>query len=300
MAAPHPLRQLQRPPLFWPILGLSLSLILHLVACSSPPASPTATNPPPTATAAPSLAPSPTNTLTPQPSPTAPAPSPTPRPASEICSPLEGIPLSDLKNTIANPFLPPASGSDDPHQGVDFADIEPQTRISLEGRPVFASLRGTVAATIPNRFPYGNSVLVETPLEHIPPGWVESLQLPAPAAEMTPHPSLTCPDVLDMASLEPQALSLYIIYAHLLDTPTLEVGEIVTCGMPLGAIGSSGNALNPHLHFETRVGPSGARFGSMAHYETRATPEEMAFYCLWRVSGKFPLVDPLAVLALAQ
>jgi hypothetical protein len=52
------------------------------------------------------------------------------------------------------------------------------------------------------------------------------------------------------------------------------------------------------LHVETRIGPAGARFASLAHYDNRATPEEMGLYCLWRISGLFQLVDPLAVLAL--
>ena len=92
--------------------------------------------------------------------------------------------------------------------------------------------------------------------------------------------------------------SLYLFYAHLLDAPTFELAETVDCGQLLGKIGQSGNALNPHLHLEARVGPSGARFESMAHYSGGITEVEMRNYCAWRVSGVFQLLDPMRVLGL--
>ena len=58
----------------------------------------------------------------------------------------------------------------------------------------------------------------------------------------------------------------------------------------------SGNALNPHLHLEARVGPAGTRLDSMAHYDSSASPAEMAAYCLWRVSGAFQRINPLQLL----
>ena len=58
----------------------------------------------------------------------------------------------------------------------------------------------------------------------------------------------------------------------------------------------SGNALNPHLHIEARIGPSDASFSSLAHYDASATIEEMQNYCLWRISGLFRVLDPLQVL----
>ena len=40
-------------------------------------------------------------------------------------------------------------------------------------------------------------------------------------------------------------------YLHLaMDSVLVEVGEAVTCGQPLGRVGSSGNSSQPHLHFE--------------------------------------------------
>ena len=72
----------------------------------------------------------------------------------------------------------------------------------------------------------------------------------------------------------------------------IHLGDRVACGAQIGVVGQSGNALNPHLHLEARVGPANARFNGLAHYETRATPEEMWSYCMWRVSGVFQLMDP--------
>ena len=92
--------------------------------------------------------------------------------------------------------------------------------------------------------------------------------------------------------------SLYILYAHLENEIELQPGDWVTCGQAIGTVGSSGNALNPHLHFETRVGPAAMRFSSMAHYDNSATLEEMSSYCLWRISGLFQMIDPLQVIGL--
>ena len=72
------------------------------------------------------------------------------------------------------------------------------------------------------------------------------------------------------------------------------------CGQAIGSVGMSGNALNPHLHLEVRVGPAGIRLESMAHYDTSATAQEMANYCRWRVSGLFQLVDPMQLGSLGE
>jgi murein DD-endopeptidase MepM/ murein hydrolase activator NlpD len=94
--------------------------------------------------------------------------------------------------------------------------------------------------------------------------------------------------------------SLYVLYAHLQEPPSLKLSDAINCGRELGAIGDSGNALNPHLHVEVRIGPTGAKFPGMAHYDTSATSEEMANYCLWRVSGLFQLLDPMPLLILVE
>jgi murein DD-endopeptidase MepM/ murein hydrolase activator NlpD len=233
-----------------------------------------------------------TPTLTP-----AALPSPSPTLQAQICSPLGGVARSQLSDMIHNPFHPPRAGSDDPHQGVDFADLQGPDRIAVSGRPVTAVLGGRVAMVTADRFPYGNAVLIETPLEDLPAAWLDALALPQ---ELNPHANrsaLTCP-----AQISPpgdlSGRSLYLLYAHMLAPPGMQSGHAVTCGEALGAIGSSGNALNPHLHLEVRLGPANAGFASMAHYDTSATPEEMAAYCTWRISGYFRLVDPLRLFSL--
>ena len=84
------------------------------------------------------------------------------------------------------------------------------------------------------------------------------------------------------------------------DPVAFGLDDPIECGEQIGLIGQSGNALNPHVHLEARLGPSGARFSGMAHYDARATPEEMANYCAWRVSGVFQLMDPMQILALLE
>ena len=160
-----------------------------------------------------------------------------------------------------------------------------------------AALGGQVAGVIADRFPYGNAVMVETRLQDLPPGWVEALALPTALPQALSNPALTCP-AATTPYIQEEPRSLYVLYAHLQDLPKVQPGQTLACGDELGAVGQSGNALNPHLHFEVRLGPAQARFGSLAHYDNSATPEEMGLYCLWRVSGIFQLLDPLALLAL--
>jgi len=240
-------------------------------------------------------------TLTPPPSatplPTATSqPTLTATPALALCSPLEGYALADLAGMISNPYHPPAPGLDDPHHGVDLAVVHPDTQIALAGRAVTAALAGSVAAVIHDRFPYGNAILIETPLDWAAPEWLAQAGIPEPAPTLAPRSALTCPALEPVPAWDENHRSLYVLYAHLQSAPGLQVGQAVTCGQTIGAVGSSGNALNPHLHFEARVGPADAQIGSMAHYDASATPQEMAVYCLWRISGRFQLVDPMRLL----
>jgi murein DD-endopeptidase MepM/ murein hydrolase activator NlpD len=216
-----------------------------------------------------------------------------------VCSPLDGIKAADLASHIVNPFHPPLPGSDDPHQGVDLADLIPGSGVARAGRNVQAVLAGRVASVIHDRFPYGNAILVETRLKGLPAAWLKTLQLPTPAPTLPPRSALTCPtpqapEIWDLAQR-----SLYLLYAHMQQAPAWQPGEMVSCGEKLGAVGSSGNALNPHLHLEARLGPAGADFVSMAHYITSASPAEMRAYCDWRVSGLFQLIDPMRIFASA-
>lgn len=220
---------------------------------------------------------------------------PTPKPHLNLCSPLKGYSLDDLNAAISNPFRPPPLGSDDPHQGVDFAEI--QFGMAMAGGPVQAALDGMIAGLILDRFPYGNAVLIETPLKDLPQDWLLHLNLPEETTIPLVKSALTCPEFEGLPYPEGSERSLYLLYAHLQEMQSLVDSQPVACGDPLGTIGQSGNALNPHLHLEIRVGPAGARFSGLAHYLTNASPLEMRNYCLWRVSGVFMLVDPLQLLS---
>lgn len=237
---------------------------------------------------------SPTPDPPPSPLPATATASPVPTATSqiEVCSPLQDVPLAQLPGRISNPFNPPPPGSDNPHAGVDLADRYQGAGPALEGLGVQAVLSGRVAAVVTDRFPFGNALLVETPLEGLPPAFLVQMQVPTPAPTPAAPPALTCPPGFSIET-DGSRRSLYLLYAHLKAPAGLQLEEPIACGQALGAIGSTGNALNPHLHLEARVGPAGVRLSSMAHYDTGASPEEMANYCAWSVSGLFQVLDPM-------
>jgi len=301
----------------WPartVLWNSLPVILTLcVLAACAPASlqlPAATLPPnpgpqPSLTAtliqavAPSITPVPPTaapTLTPSATSTALPPSPTPGP--RLCSPLAEVTLPELPGLVAgNPYQLPSPGRDDGHPGVDFAFYTHGSRKSILGLPVLAAMAGRVAAVIPDRKPYGNTVIIEVPLETLPQRWQSTLNLPTPAPAVIPDARLTCPFPLQLPPWDLSKRSMYILYAHLNQPSPLHVGDAVTCAQPLGEVGTTGASVNPHLHFETRLGPAATTLASFGHYDLHTTAAERNNYCLWRVSGWFQLVDPLKILA---
>jgi len=280
----------------------SLALVLFLLICSTGcstethetitmPIASSVPTPIPSMTIKPSSSPSPYPTEAQTKAPLSPTPE------LIICPPLPGYSRDEIISAISNVFNPPArAGSDDPHQAVDLAVI--QYGIAISGDPVQIILAGRVAAIVEDRFPYGNALLVETILENLPHDWVSRIAAPTPAPTLGPHPSLTCPQLEESLSWDPDRRSLYLLYAHMQEPVQLQVNDQVKCGQNIGTIGQSGNALNPHMHLEARVGPSGAIFNSMAHYSGGITPEEMRNYCTWRVSGIFQLMDPEPLLRL--
>jgi murein DD-endopeptidase MepM/ murein hydrolase activator NlpD len=248
--------------------------------------------PSPTWTAAPTITPASTHTPVP---PTA-APSTTPAP--QLCSPLDAVALPDLTAMVSNPYHPPPPGSDDPHHGVDLAVLLPGSRAAVSGHPVAAAYPGRVAGVIRDRFPYGNAVIIETRLDSYPLEWWQAVEVPEVLPTLVPRSALTCPAAYEPTILELEVRSVYILYAHMQQLSDLNIGDPVACGQSLGTIGDSGNALNPHLHVETRTGPGGLQLESMAHYDSSASTAEMASYCLWRISRLFQLVDPMKALRL--
>jgi murein DD-endopeptidase MepM/ murein hydrolase activator NlpD len=195
--------------------------------------------------------------------------------------------------SLTNPFYRPEPGSDNPHQGVDFSDLDPVNRIALSGKPVQAILPGRIAMVITERFPYGNAVLIETAITDLPETWQEKLEINQPFEREIYHTNLTCPSAWQEADGDVNIPSFYILYAHFEEALTYQIGEMIECGQEIGKIGMSGNALAPHVHVEMRLGPSGVIFEDMEHYDSRASLLAMENYCRWRVSGWYQLLDPM-------
>lgn len=213
---------------------------------------------------------------------------------------MKGEPVSALfqPGLLKNPFTPPRKGYDDGHPAIDLSYWSGPDGKSMLGLPILSTLDGKVAAVLPNRSPYGNAVIIETPLERFPAEWRSKLSLPLPERDLQSSYSLSCPDYRDF-TFQVSPLSVFVLYAHMDQPSPLQTGETVACGQTIGAVGTTGNSVNPHLHLEMRTGPAGGiNFASMAHYDARATAEERKAYCVWRISGAFPPFDPLSLFRL--
>jgi len=188
-----------------------------------------------------------------------------------MCSPLGEETIASLWEIITDPYNPPPAGSDERHQGVDFSYYRRGNRLTIEGELVQSILSGKVAASIQDRLPYGNMVIIETSWDILPGSIIDAIGIHA-------------------------GESLYSLYAHMQATPSLLLGEFVQCGQILGTVGTTGYyVVNPHLHLETRIGPIGIEFDRMAFYDTSASLEEMDNYLRWRTSGEFRHFDPMVL-----
>jgi murein DD-endopeptidase MepM/ murein hydrolase activator NlpD len=263
----------------------TLPATVHAESTTASPDLPTVTRPSRTPTALPSPTPTPSATLTPV-------------PTIALCSPFEGVSLTELAdpNLLKNPFLAPPPGDDGGHFGVDFSYWSDADGTAMLGLPIHAVLAGQVAGMIADRPPYGNALLLETPLDQLPEALLARLPLQDydPNAPLQTATTLSCPDYAFQHPNE--RLSLYLLYAHMLQTPEQQLGQALACGQQIGLVGTSGKSVNPHLHLEMRIGPSGIQFASMAHYDNSATLAEMRTYCLWRISGAFMAFDPMRLL----
>ncbi len=217
---------------------------------------------------------------------------PTPELMNFVCSPLDGETLSSITEILTQEFIKPRPGIDDGHHGLDFAFYRRNERIGIEGLEVKAALKGKIAAVINDRWPYGNAVIIETPLKMINPELLALIQPPSLEPTVNPDPRVNCPQGELPFSINSEDRSLYLLYGHLLNPLSQLVGEEVECGQTIGEVGNTGYSSNPHLHFETRIGPSGASFESMAYYTVQSTTEERYNWCVWRVSNLFQLFDP--------
>jgi murein DD-endopeptidase MepM/ murein hydrolase activator NlpD len=202
-----------------------------------------------------------------------PAITPDPAPAFKFCSPLEDHSLADLLEIISFPYDPPPVGKDTGHHGVDFAYYRRGERLSILGVPIQSVLPGQVAAVNQNLVPYGFMVIVETLHDQLPV------------------------QVIEYLGISPKE-SLYLLYAHMNEPPLVEEGSLVECGQKLGYVGNTPEEWSsaPHLHFEARYGPAGGQFSGMQFYDKRSQVDQMEKYSLWRMSGEYILLDPLALL----
>lgn len=197
----------------------------------------------------------------------------TPEPTEQphACSPLEGHPIDELREIISAPYDPPPPGKEERHHGVDFSYYRRGERTTIEGVGVQALFSGRVAASLTGTFPYGNVIIIETRKDALPDSILGQIDLG-------------------------EGQSLYTLYAHLKDPPLVSVNEEVDACQLIGYVGFSGNAVEPHLHLETRRGPFGVTFLGMSYYSTQTTPEERANYEHWRTGGEFIHFDPMDLL----
>jgi murein DD-endopeptidase MepM/ murein hydrolase activator NlpD len=187
---------------------------------------------------------------------------------------LQDHPLDQLRLIVSDPYRPPPGKSDARHHGVDFSYYRFGERATIQGVGVQAVLPGRVAAALADTFPFGNLVMIET----------ESTLLPS--------------DLQRLLGAEPGE-SLYLFYAHLESAPSLRIGDLVEACQPIGAVGKSGNAVEPHLHLEARLGPAETVFTEMGEYFPEASPAEKAAYQLWRTSGVYRHLDPMILINFA-
>jgi murein DD-endopeptidase MepM/ murein hydrolase activator NlpD len=217
-----------------------------------------------------------------------------------LCSPLKGIQLQELGTILSNPYTASRVGFDEGHPGIDFAYWSRGERKSMQGHPIQSTFRGRVTSIINNRSPYGNSIIIETPLSQVPSTVQSILSRLAEIPAVIPDARLYCPGFRLPAINPPPRNSIYTLYGHLNHPSPLQVGETVECGMDIGEVGTTGFSVNHHLHLEMRAGPSGAQIESMAHYDNGASPSEMVSYCAWRASGIFISIDPILILGIAH
>ena len=133
------------------------------------------------------------------------------------------------------------NGTRSGHPGIDYGD-EPVSTIQASGNGIVliadpcsaepcTSLVGRNGATVNGG--YGNVIVIEYPSSAMPKTTSERLGLS-------------------------KNQSLFMLYGHLQDKPTLKVGATVMAGEIIGQIGTTGNSTGPHLHLEVRVGASGS------------------------------------------
>ncbi|MFC2025696.1 M23 family metallopeptidase [Chloroflexota bacterium] len=192
-------------------------------------------------------------------------------PVSSLCSPLTDHLIEVLPKIVSDAYDPPPRGHDDRHHGVDFTYYNYLGRDYIQGVKVQSIFPAYVSASIPDSFPYGNLVILETPGSYLSSLLVEKLDIE-------------------------EGESLYTLYAHLEKQPDLVLGDQIQACQIFNEVGRSGNSNVYHLHLETRIGPSNAKFETMSAFIDGATAKDRENYRRWRISGEFRHLDPMDLL----
>jgi hypothetical protein len=268
---------------------------LGMSGCALPPSLSTATStvpqPPITATFTPTILPSATTTSTIPPTTTTEL-------ALQVCSPLQGIERGKLKDITSNPWVEPLPYVEktDRHPAIDFSFYHFEKYDTFANFPIQSILPGKVILIENNRFPYGNMVLIETPLSQVDSTFLPKIPIPTPLPPSVYTIEDRCPVNGNKVTYDPAAKSIYVLYAHLSSLPLVKIGDTISCGEQIGFAGKTGNAAEEHLHLEIRIGPSNALFSSIASYHSSVTLEERYNYCIWTASGVFQAIDPAILL----
>jgi murein DD-endopeptidase MepM/ murein hydrolase activator NlpD len=271
------------------MLWIYLGLIFILSGCSvSEAPTPTATLfPSATVTLLPTAAP--TQTLTPTAIPL----------ITGISSPLQDIALGDLRliTSYAYSFKYPFSegpDNDKNHPAVDLSFYKFKQFTTVVGHPIQAILPGKVASVTDDRYPYGNSIMIETPLEGLSPDLIAQMQIGKGFSDEEIKAQSPCQPDQTRIPWSQSSQSVYTLYAHMQSPSPFRTGDEVASGEVIGAVGASGHAVagNEHLHLEVRVGPSDAKFGIISDYLSTSSEEERYNYCIWALSEVFLPVNP--------
>jgi murein DD-endopeptidase MepM/ murein hydrolase activator NlpD len=244
-----------------------------------------------------------TNTETPTPTVTAtvtstiPPPTPTIELISQVCSPIQGIDFSELPLIQSWEYISPTPYVESGHPAIDFGQYHFKDYPFFPNFPVQSIISGKAILVQQDLSPYGNMILIETPLNNIKESFLSSITKPTPLPPSIYSIDERCPVSGPEITWDSEGKSLYVLYAHMLEKPEVSPGDPVSCGQLIGIAGKSGHAAEEHLHLEIRIGPSNASFESIAAQGSAdITPVERYNYCIWALSGVFQAINPATLL----
>jgi len=160
-------------------------------------------------------------------------PTPTKDLINTVCSPLEGLSLEELisdPTVISQVFKTPRPGLDDGHTGIDYAYYRRGDRVGIEGLAIYAVLKGKIISILDNKWPYGNMIIIETPIEEINTQLFNVISPPQTAPTVEPAPHVNCPPGELEFDMAVSSRSIYVLYAQLKDPanfriPTFTLGD---------------------------------------------------------------------------